>query len=257
MRTDLLAHVPYPRLAENLQAIIATRIHPEIFFSAAALDTLIPEELTAIMGALRAADISCTIHAPFMDLNPGSFEPLLRQATIHRFTQVLNAAAIVKPATIVMHPGYDRWRYGDSQAEWLELSLPVWNDVEKRATDIGCRIAIENIFDEEPSVLRVLIEAINSPRVGHCFDVGHWNLFHSVSMADWFAELGNRIIHVHVHDNQGEDDDHLPLGDGNIDFDEYFRLMKQYAPDATYAIEAHDKQKVLLARDRLLERLVS
>ena len=255
MPDRIYAHVPYHRLAENLETIISARINPEIFFPADTLDSLIPEEAAAIMNNLRSAGLCSTIHAPFMDLNPGSFEPLLRQATIHRFEQVLAAAEIVQPEMIVMHPGYDRWRYGDRQPDWLELALPVFRMVDAKAAAIGCRIAIENIFDEEPSVLKALIEAIDSPRVGHCFDVGHWNLFHSVSMAEWFAELGERIIHVHVHDNHGQRDDHFPIGDGNIDFDEYFRLMDRYAPNASYAIEAHDRNKVLLAQERLLKRL--
>jgi sugar phosphate isomerase/epimerase len=255
MTNALFAHVPYQRLSENLETLLATGINPEIFFPANILDTLIPEETSAIMETLRSAGIRRTIHAPFMDLNPGSFEPLLRQATMHRFTQVLDVAAMVRPDVIVMHPGYDRWRYGDRQAEWLELSLPVWHMVDKRAAEIGCRIAVENIFDEEPSVLKALIEAIDSPRIGHCFDVGHWNLFHNVSMAEWFAELGGRILHSHVHDNHGLHDDHLPIGDGMIDFDEYFRLMRSYAPEASYAIEAHDRSKVLLAHERLIQRL--
>ena len=255
MRDKIFAHVPYHRLRENLETMLATGINPEIFFLAATLDNLIPEETAAVMDTLRGAGLRSTIHAPFMDLNPGSFEPLLRQATIHRFQQVLDAAAIVQPEVIVMHPGYDRWRYGDRQSEWLELALPVWRMVDEHAAKIGCKIAIENIFDEEPSVLKALIEAIDSPRVGHCFDVGHWNLFHSVSMAEWFAELGEQITHVHVHDNHGNHDDHFPIGDGNIDFDEYFALMRRYAPNASYAIEAHDKNKVLLAHERLVKRL--
>ena len=255
MPENLFAHVPYARLRENLDTLITTGINPEIFFPAATLDSFIPEEATAVMETLRGAGIRSTIHAPFMDLNPGSFEPLLRQATIHRFEQVLDVAAIVRPEVIVMHPGYDRWRYGDRQTDWLELSLPVWRMVDEKAAGIGCRIAIENIFDEEPSILKALLEAIDSPRIGHCFDVGHWNLFHSVSMAEWFAELGDRIIHVHVHDNHGLHDDHFPIGDGSIDFDEYFRLMRRYAPAASYAIEAHDKNKVLLAHERLVKRL--
>lgn len=257
MPNTLYAHVPYHRLSENLTTILASGINPEIFFPAETLDSLIPEETSAIMTTLRSAGVRSTIHAPFMDLNPGSFEPLLRQATIHRFEQVLNAAEIVQPDVIVMHPGYDRWRYGDRQTDWLELALPVWQMVDRRAAAIGCQIAIENIFDEEPSVLKALLETIDSPRFGHCFDVGHWNLFNNVSMAEWFAELGERIIHVHVHDNHGKHDDHFPIGDGNIDFDEYFRLMRQYAPTASYAIEAHDRNKVLVAHERLVKRLAS
>jgi sugar phosphate isomerase/epimerase len=96
---------------------------------------------------------------------------------------------------------------------------------------------------------------MDSPCFRHCFDVGHWNLFKNVTMEEWFSVLGSYISHVHVHDNRGLCDDHLPIGEGNIDFDLYFKLMKQYAPDTVYTIEAHDKDKVELALQRLMERL--
>jgi sugar phosphate isomerase/epimerase len=236
-------------------AVIARGIIPELFFPGETLDSLIPEELQAQADTLAARGLMTTIHAPFMDLNPGSMEPLLRQATLHRFRQVLDAAAILRPKVIVFHPGYDRWRYGGSQDIWLKHCLDSFREVLDRTEPIGCTVAVENIFEEEPSTLRALLEAFDSPRLRHCFDVGHWNLFHKVGMAEWFEQLGSYIAHVHVHDNFGERDDHAPIGEGNIDFDLYFRLMKKYAPTATYTIEAHDRSAVDRALARLHERL--
>jgi sugar phosphate isomerase/epimerase len=251
----MFVHVPYARLGSNLEAITALRINPELFFPGDALDTLIPEELQAHADTLAAHGLATTIHAPFMDLNPGSVEPLLRAATRHRFQQVLDVAAVVKPQVVVFHPGYDRWRYGDNQEAWLKHSIDTWQWVLERAEVIGFTVAVENIFEEEPSTLGVLIEAIASPRFRHCFDVGHWNLFHKVGMEEWFAQLGAYVAHVHVHDNYGLRDDHAPIGEGNIDFDLYFRLMEKHAPAATYTIEAHDRAAVERAMARLRERL--
>jgi sugar phosphate isomerase/epimerase len=241
MNNQIFVHVPYLFLRDNLPLIIERRINPEIFLPADVLDGLIPEELTAIAEALAINGQETTIHGPFMDLNPGSTEPLLRQATMRRFHQALDAAAILKPRVMVLHPGYDKWRYGESQDSWLKHSIDGWQEVLARVRSIGCIIAVENIFEEEPATLRALLEAIDSPLVRHCFDVGHWNLFGKVGMAEWFAELGSFIAEIHIHDNRGERDDHAPLGEGNIDFDLFFRLMEEYAPDAAWTIEAHSR----------------
>jgi sugar phosphate isomerase/epimerase len=32
------------------------------------------------------------------------------------------------------------------------------------------------------------------------------------------------------------------VGEGNIDFDLYFRLLNRYAPDAVWTIEAHSRE---------------
>ena len=242
MPSQLFAHIPYPFIRENLSLVIGRKINPEIFLPAEALDRLIPEELQAIADALEENGRRVTIHGAFMDLNPGSAEPLLRQATLKRFHQVMDAAEILKPRVVVMHPGYDKWRYGESQDVWLGNSIEVWGEIVPRAEKIGCIIAVENIFEEEPSTLRALLEAVNFPFLRHCFDVGHWNMFGKVGMEEWFAELGCFIAETHIHDNGGLKDDHAPIGEGNIDFDLFFNLMKEYAPGSAWTIEAHSRE---------------
>lgn len=248
MNNQIFAHIPYPLLKQNLEMIVTRRINPEIFLPGEVLDSLIPEELTSIAGTLAENGLKATIHAPFMDLNPGSVEPLIREATLRRFSQVLDAAAIVKPVAMVFHPGYDRWRHGDNRDEWLEHCADSFRMALGRAEEIDCVIAVENIFEEEPATLRALLEAIDSPRLRHCFDVGHWNLFKKVGMEEWFDQLGSFIAETHIHDNHGLHDDHLPIGEGSIDFDLFFRLMERYAPQAIWTIEAHCRE----ALDRAL-----
>jgi sugar phosphate isomerase/epimerase len=257
MKQQVFAHLPYRYLETYLEYIIDKRIQPEIFFNADALDTMVTEQLVSYADILNGERISCTIHAPFMDLNPGSPEPLIRRVTSQRFSQVMDAAEILNPVSMVFHPGYDRWRQGESQEEWLGYCIDSFRPVLERAIQIGAVITVENIFETEPSTLKGLLDAMDSPSFRHCFDVGHWNLFKSVGMEEWFSVLGSYISHLHIHDNNGLRDDHMPLGDGNIDFDLYFRLIKRYVPDAVYAIEAHDREKVELAIERLNRRMAS
>ena len=241
MSKRVFAHVPYTRLKAEMPFILEHRLNPEIMFSAEALDALAPAELAAAAGVLDGEGLTCTIHAPFIDLNPGSFERLLRDATVRRFDQVLAAAEILRPEVMVFHPGFDRWRYGEAIDLWLELSVPTWRGVLDRARGIGTVIAVENIFEEEPSSLKALFEALQDVDFRHCFDVGHWNLFKKVTMEQWFEALGGRIAEVHIHDNHGTRDDHAPPGEGVIDFERFFGLMERYAPGAAYTIEAHSK----------------
>jgi sugar phosphate isomerase/epimerase len=237
------AHVPFPLAEKNLEYMLSKGVHPELFFSGDVLDSTLPEEIESLATALAGFNLSCTIHAPFMDLNPGSDEVLIREATRRRFRQVCTAALILKPKSMVFHPGYDRWRYGEKQSSWLGHALDTFREVLKATEPVGCTIAIENIFEEEPSTLLALFEAFSHQRVRHCFDVGHWNLFHAtgVGLEEWFAALGAHIGEVHIHDNNGTRDDHAPVGEGNIDFELYFRLLKQHAPDAIWTIEAHGR----------------
>ena len=255
MNKRIHCHVPYPQLSTCMDYVITHDINPEVFFSAETLDHLIWEELAAQSLTLHAAGLATTIHAPFMDLNPGALDPTIRKATHRRFQQVFQAAELLRPSVIVFHPGFDELRYGENRMAWLKNSISFWEELLPRAKEVGCAIAVENIFEKEPSTLLWLLEAINDPSFRHCFDVGHWNMFTTVSMDKWLAELGPYIAECHIHDNRGHSDEHLPLGEGQIDFNKVFELLKQYAPGAVWTIETHSKERLERAMKNIAKYL--
>ncbi len=226
-------------LSENLDFIIEKGINPEIYFNGEALDTYKEDDLIKINSILRQNELSITIHAPFMDLTPGGVDAKFKKATIERLEQTLEVAAIVRPLMIIVHPGYNKWFYDGDVKLWLENSLTTWKPIVAKAEKIRSTIAIENIFEEEPSSLKQLLSAIESPYFNFCFDTGHFHLFSKVSMKDWFEVLSNNIKAVHLHDNFKKSDDHLPIGDGEIDFDLFFQLIKHYGVDSLFTIEPH------------------
>lgn len=242
MKNNIHAHVPYVRLREHLDFAIAHRINPEVFFPAEALDQLVWEELACSAETLHAAGLKTTIHAPFLDLNPGAIDSSIRAATRHRISQVLKAAELLRPRVIVVHPGYDDLNYGDHRLQWLKNSIDFWREFVPQAREIGTILAIENIFEKEPSTIKALLEEIDDPALRHCFDVGHWHMFANVSLEEWFAELGSFIAESHIHDNHGESDEHLPVGEGAIDFAAFFPLLTGQAPAAVWTIEAHSAE---------------
>lgn len=242
MKSKIHAHVPYGQMREHLEYAIANHINPELFFSADALDNIIWEELSSLADAIHGAGLNTTIHAPFLDLNPGAVDPLIRAASSHRILQVMEAAKILHPRIIVVHPGYDDLHYGDNHLVWLKNSINFWQGFVEKARDLGTILALENIFEKEPSTIKALLDAIDDPCFRHCFDVGHWNLFTSVTLDEWFNELGSYIVESHIHDNHGKSDEHLPLGEGAIDFNQYFPLLNKVAPNAVWTIEAHNTQ---------------
>ena len=238
------AHVPYLSLSRNLDYILRKRLNTEIYFSSDGLDSCTPEHLETAARQLRAAGLSTTIHATFMDLNPGAQDPIIREATRARFIQIFEAAAILRPHVIVFHPGLDEVRHGNNREQWLANSIVFWREFVPLAEELHCTIAVENIFEQEPSSLRALLDAIDHPLFRHCFDVGHWNMFSSVTLEQWFDVLGSYIAEAHLHDNHGKADEHLPVGEGEIAFTQLFRLLERFAPEATWTLEAHSIERL-------------
>lgn len=236
-------HIPYPKLRDYLELLRKRRYDLEIYLSAAVLDQLERDDLEALRESLDW-NPALTLHAPFMDMNPGAVDPMIRSVTQVRFRQLINAASVLKPRTAVFHAAYDRWRYGGRTDIWLNNSIDTWNKVMDSASGIGLRVAVENVFDEDPEALRMLIETIDNPDFGFCFDTGHFNIFSTVPMEQWFESLGKHLLEVHLHDNEGDADSHWAIGRGKINFGKFFALMREHSPVPVYTIEAHDADDI-------------
>jgi sugar phosphate isomerase/epimerase len=232
-------NLPFPMLLENLEGVVQTGLQPEIYFNSRTLDSLRRKDLKRAAREIERARISVTFHAPFMDLSPGGVDEKVREVTRLRFRQVLEMVPYFHPRVIVFHPGYDRWRFDHDADFWAKNSLRIWEPLVKRAEDIGVKIALENIFEENPSILARLLEAIPSPSFGYCLDAGHGALFSEVPIVAWIEALGSRLLEIHLHDNHGKADEHLPLGWGSIDFPAIFSALREKNIRPIYTIEPH------------------
>ena len=247
-------HIPYPKLKDFCEFIRLRRYDLEIYLSAAVLDQVERDDLEKLCKSLDW-NPSLTLHAPFMDLNPGAVDPMVRSITQMRFRQLLNAAAILKPRAAVFHGAYDRWRYSGRRDVWLNNSIDTWRKVVESASAVGMRVAVENVFDEDPEALQMLFEAVDHKDFGFCFDTGHFNLFTKVPMEAWFTSLGRHLVEVHLHDNDGTADSHWALGKGRIDFEQFFGLMRKHSPVPVYTVEAHEKADIETSLARVRELL--
>jgi sugar phosphate isomerase/epimerase len=237
-------HIPYGKLRDYLALIRKRKYDLEIYLPASVLGQLERIDLEVLLDNLDWGP-ALTIHAPFMDLNPGAVDPMVRSATQMRFKQVLSVASVLKPRAVVFHAAYDRWRYAGKRELWLENSMETWPRVMEIASRIpDMRIAVENVFDEDPEALSMLIERINNPQFGFCFDTGHFNLFSTMTMEEWFERLGRHLIEVHLHDNGGAEDSHKALGSGTVDFARFFRLINEHRVRPVYTLEAHEPEDI-------------
>jgi sugar phosphate isomerase/epimerase len=133
----------------------------------------------------------------------------------------------LKPEVLVMHSGIigdiKRWKLIDF---WLEETTKFWKEEIKKYGKEGIKIVIENLVEESPDILMKLCDAVNSDFFALCLDIGHMNVFSALTPSLWVKKMGSRLQYVHLHDNNGENDEHMPVGKGNIDFDNFFESIK-------------------------------
>jgi len=245
-------HVPYELLKTYLGFLRQEGLNLEIYFGSRRFDNLTKADILRLKEQLNY-NPSLTIHSPFMDLSPGAVDSMVRDITIKRFSQVLSFAEILRPEIVVFHSGYDKWKYDMRVDVWLEGSLITWGIINRMAEDIGVQVAIENIFEDEPSSLKLLMDEVKSPNFGICFDTGHFNLFSKVSLSEWLPMLKPYIIEIHLHDNDRTADSHLAIGDGTFNFRRLFNELTD--KNCIYTIEAHTVEGVRKSIQRLKEYL--
>jgi sugar phosphate isomerase/epimerase len=111
----------------------------------------------------------------------------------------------------------------------------------------GVTICVENTTSEmgAPSYLRSFVDETRLAGLRFNFDIGHAHLADGAEnsrIADSFEPLRELVVGIHVHDNHGEKDEHLPPYEGSIDWAAAVKLLKT-APEANLPLTLELKEK--------------
>jgi sugar phosphate isomerase/epimerase len=191
-------------------------VNLEIGIDAEALDSLGATEVALARELL--GDKRLTAHLPFKDLAPASNDPLISRAACERLAKAMDWAYELGAFQMVMHLGYD-WRIHRELDQFAKNMRNNLTPLLDKALDRGMSLALENTFEPGPEVLLAVLESLGKPPgLGFCLDVGHALSFSRTSLEKWWQELKGHLMEMHLHDNMGEDDQHLPPGWGKADW---------------------------------------
>ncbi|MFZ5572398.1 MAG: sugar phosphate isomerase/epimerase family protein [Thermodesulfobacteriota bacterium] len=233
-------NIPFRMLVEtHLDLFIKLGLNPEIGLDADALDHFSRKEFQEIAAAFQRQGRTITLHGPFTDLSPGSPDPEILAVTRRRLEQLSDLVPVFKPLTVVCHAGYDPHRYSYIREEWLAAARTLWQWAGDRIRSAGARLMLENVYESEAEELRPLFGDSALPGIGFCFDAGHQTVFSKKTMAAWLEKLGPFLGQLHLHDNMGDRDAHLPMGKGCIDFPLLFRYLERNHLRPVITLEPH------------------
>jgi sugar phosphate isomerase/epimerase len=224
LRQKLLLNVPYGMVRPRLQEIVALRMGIEVYISNEAVEEVESKDARDLGAALAERGITCTCHGPYMDLSPGGVDRQVRSISLEKLKKAVSIAHLIGAKGMVCHGGYDKWRFGGHEELWLENSTATWTDLLAEAGDLP--LMIENVFEETPSTIIALLERFREKNLWSCFDTGHFNLFTLLSLEEWLLPLRKRLREIHIHDNHGKSDEHLPVGRGTFPFRELKLFLK-------------------------------
>lgn len=192
-----------------------------------------------------------TLHGPFLDLNPMSYDIRIRQVTMERFEQAYEAAAALGAEKIIYHSGMIPCTvYLEG---WAERMADFW--MEFLDGKSGITVCMENVFDREYSGILQVAEEVTHPDFGLCLDIGHAHCYSDYSVMEWAEQLGRYVRHVHLHDNDSSWDYHRALGEGTVPWKRAVEELRRQNPEVTWTIECTKKEDIQKSAEALKKML--
>lgn len=150
-----------------------------------------------------------TVHAPTSDLNLASIREPIRKASLEILKGMAEICTRLDSDVMVVHPGYFAFPSAkESALKAFSRSVP---ELEKIFLETGVKVCIENMPLWECFIFRE--PGLDIGNSFFALDVGHAN-----TMGNLKEFLDMEISHFHLHDNNGEGDDHHFIGGGNMDY---------------------------------------
>ena len=132
--------------------------------------------------------------------------------------------------TVVIHPGYlsPVSRY-DTALAWQNHKQACIR-LGETAESVGVKACLENMPNLDDFFCRDPYEQdgfVDGTGMGLTFDVGHANT--NGNLNDFCKIILPNAYHLHIHDNNGVRDEHLPLSEGSIPWDKIMpKIVKEY-----------------------------
>ncbi len=179
--------------------------------------------------------IELVLHGPVHDVNLASLKEPIRRASVDILKSCIDVVHLIGGDSIAVHCGKcpaDQIRMLEVARQRLYASL---HEIATYAAEHGVRIGIENKQhgrDREivlyPDEQRVYVESIREFGGFAVVDIGHANTT-EVAPVDYLRTLGDLVEEVHLHDNRGAKDDHLPLGSGTVPLRDVLMELRSFS----------------------------
>ena len=196
-----------------------------------------------LIDLINSYELKYTIHAAYTDLNISSFNKAIQKASIKEIERSIDFAVDIDSDVVVIHPGIVSYTARNQVDLVYSIGRESLIELRDYANDCGVNPCIENLPAIEGFMyqdINLLNETLTELDMPMTLDIGH---AHTSGFAakDMYFDC---IKHIHVHDNLGDDDSHLTLGEGSIAVNEFFHTFMSKKYDGIYLLELHSVDSI-------------
>ena len=220
--------VPLSRFEESADIIEREQLLPEIRMTDVNfMMSLAEDSLDRLKRIIDEKSFSIFTHGPFFGLDAASLDRNISEYSLRCLIHGLEITKALGGEVMVIHTGYLPQFSRGGRRHWFRNWAERMPPVIEMASESGITLALENTWDDRPEVLLHLADLLPGDEVRFCLDTGHVNVFSRVPLGRWLKVIGEKVIALHLHDNDGISDDHLQPGKGTFNFGELFTYFRK------------------------------
>ena len=192
---------------------------------------------------LESYNLKYSIHSPFMDVNIASLQEKSRLNSIEQIKTSIDLANKIDAESVVVHPGLMPFLARPFEDKVYAVANESIIELGNYGKDLGVCVTIENMPTFEGMIyqnIEDLDKLLTENEMFMTLDIGHANHAGYSSDEIYF----DSIKHIHAHDNFGDDDSHLALGEGSIDLKRIINDFESKNYDGIYIIEVNDEDSI-------------
>jgi len=209
-----------------------------------------PEVIKEAKRISEKYNISLNFHIPYF-LQISSYIPGISEGVLKFAKKEITLAKKLGAKIITIHSGYKEAVLDEN----FKVCVKNLKEIVTLGRKSGIKIGLENstllgggLCATPEEILKVL-NSLKDLKV--VFDIGHANTT-GFNPIEYFKKIKNKTINIHIHDNNGKSDEHLPMGEGNINFKKFFKKCKKSDYYGPFILEVFPHENVLKSREKFL-----
>ncbi|WP_445506841.1 sugar phosphate isomerase/epimerase family protein [Niallia sp. 03190] len=188
---------------------------------------------------LKALPVGYTIHPPAWDINLTSENKGIREVSFIEYKKAIEFAGMIGADHVVIHPGFCFSPVFDKKLAQERAK----NDIKRLceiAKPLNVKLAIENVGYKGSSLFTQdefarFLDSVDDT-AGYLIDTGHAHL-NNWDISKLIRDTKDRLLAIHIHDNTGAEDEHLPIGKGTIQWEGIFAALKEVSNNCLMVLE--------------------
>ncbi|MEW5748126.1 MAG: sugar phosphate isomerase/epimerase family protein [Candidatus Thermoplasmatota archaeon] len=246
--SPLFCSTPFPRMAEEVAE------HFDMWEVLSEGDHRLDLVRRDLLRARETLDLRFQVHVPMSDVNIGSVYEPMRIASVDEVKKVIATCRELEIGVVTVHPGFVNGIAFLDRSRPLAVTRRSIQELAPFAEEHGVVMAVENLpanINATCTRTEDLLSVVEGTTAGLCFDMGHAN---TAGEVDNMLRHVARFRNVHLHNNEGQWDQHNVIDEGTADLGKVASALRA-SYSGNIVIEATDLSQGVRSK-AVLERLL-